>query len=76
MSTVGRIVGWKIVIGVPSNLKNICPAPAGKLRLRLRGDKPAVLFAKFGQSFRVFHLRDETDKWVPVEIGANYYATI
>jgi hypothetical protein len=66
------LIGRKIAYGIPRIIKEISQAPPGRQRLRLRADKPAVLFVKDKTGIRAFQLEDRKYAWVPLfEMGRN-----
>ncbi len=64
------IIGIKLVFGL-RDPKPIVPRPAGTLRLRMRKDAAAMLYARDAGQTTEYRLRDDGDSWYPMPMGRN-----
>lgn len=59
--------GFKVVFGIPKEIKPITNAPEGRQRFRFRSKQPARLYVKTQNGIKGFYIIDKEDH---LEVGA------
>ena len=62
-----------LIWGIPSEIKPVLNAPAGRMRLRFRNKDVGRLFVLTPEGIRHFHIKVVGDHWEPgAELGRNF----